>query len=67
MRERQTISSNKVRSRALEPVVIAVAIIGSVPWKRDNPAIPISPAEQIESTHAALYLVHIHVRNPTRI
>ncbi|MCB5174228.1 BKACE family enzyme [Microvirga lenta] len=49
------------------PVVIAVAITGSVPRKRDNPAVPISPSEQIESTQeayeAGATLVHIHVRN----
>jgi 3-keto-5-aminohexanoate cleavage enzyme len=52
----------------MRPVVIAVAITGSVPRKRDNPAVPISPAEQIESTHEAFEagasLVHVHVRNP---
>ena len=51
----------------MNPVIIAVAITGSVPRKRDNPAVPITPAEQIESTHAAYEtgasLVHIHVRN----
>src|SRR5215210_4773960 len=51
----------------MNPVVIAVAITGSVPRKKDNPAVPISPAEQIESTHrayeAGASLVHIHVRN----
>ena len=51
-----------------EPVVIAVAITGSVPRKKDNPAVPTTPAEQIESTHEAFEagasLVHIHVRNP---
>lgn len=51
----------------MRPVVIAVAITGSVPRKRDNPALPVLPAEQIESTHAAFEagasLVHIHVRN----
>ncbi|WP_375461206.1 3-keto-5-aminohexanoate cleavage protein [uncultured Enterovirga sp.] len=51
----------------MNPVVIAVAITGSVPRKKDNPAVPTSPAEQIESTHAAFEagatLVHIHVRN----
>jgi 3-keto-5-aminohexanoate cleavage enzyme len=50
------------------PVVIAVAITGSVPRKKDNPALPVTPAEQIESTHEAFEagasLVHIHVRNP---
>ena len=51
----------------MKPIVIAVAITGSVPRKRDNPAVPITPAEQIESTHEAFdagaSLVHIHVRN----
>ena len=50
-----------------QPVVIAVAVTGSVPRKKDNPAVPITPAEQIESTHQAFEagatLVHIHVRN----
>jgi 3-keto-5-aminohexanoate cleavage enzyme len=52
----------------MKPVVIAVAITGSVPRKRDNPAVPITPAEQIESIHEAFEagasLAHIHVRNP---
>ncbi len=52
----------------MEPVVIACAITGSVPRKKDNPAVPVTPAEQIESTHQAFEagasLVHIHVRNP---
>ena len=51
----------------MRPVVIAVAITGSVPRKKDNPALPVRPSEQIESTHAAYEagatLVHIHVRN----
>jgi uncharacterized protein (DUF849 family) len=51
----------------MTPVVIAVAITGSVPRKRDNPAVPISPAEQVESTAqayaAGASLVHVHVRN----
>jgi len=51
----------------MEPVVIAVAITGSVPRKKDNPAVPITPTEQIESTHQAFEagatLAHIHVRN----
>jgi 3-keto-5-aminohexanoate cleavage enzyme len=50
-----------------EPCVISVAITGSVPRKRDNPALPVSTAEQVESTHAAYEagaaLVHVHVRN----
>ncbi|MGB8610550.1 MAG: 3-keto-5-aminohexanoate cleavage protein, partial [Pseudolabrys sp.] len=51
----------------MSPVVVAVAITGSVPRKRDNPAVPITPAEQIESTReayeAGATLAHIHVRN----
>lgn len=50
------------------PAVITVAITGAVPQKADNPAVPITPTEQIESTHAAYEagasLVHVHVRNP---
>lgn len=50
-----------------QPCVIAVAITGSVPRKKDNPAVPVTVSEQIESTHAAFEagaaLVHIHVRN----
>lgn len=51
----------------MNPVVVAVAITGSVPRKKDNPAVPVTPPEQIESTHqayeAGATLVHIHVRN----
>ncbi|MEO1503269.1 MAG: 3-keto-5-aminohexanoate cleavage protein [Pseudomonadota bacterium] len=49
------------------PCVITIAITGSVPRKADNPAVPISVAEQIESTHEAFEagatLAHCHVRN----
>ena len=52
------------------PVVITVAITGSVPRKKDNPALPVTPSEQIESTHEAFEagatIVHIHVRNPDK-
>lgn len=51
-----------------EPVIITVAITGALPRKKDNPAVPVTPSEQIESTHeayeAGATLVHIHVRNP---
>lgn len=50
-----------------QPCIITVAITGSLPQKRDNPAVPVTVAEQIESTHAAYEagaaLVHLHVRN----
>lgn len=49
------------------PCIICVAITGSVPTKAANPAVPISIAEQIESTHAAFEagatICHAHVRN----
>jgi 3-keto-5-aminohexanoate cleavage enzyme len=51
----------------ISPVIITVAITGALPRKQDNPAVPITPAEQIESTHeayeAGASLVHIHVRD----
>jgi len=51
-----------------QPVIITVAITGAIPKKADNPAVPVTPAEQIESTHEAFEagasLVHIHVREP---
>lgn len=50
-----------------KPVIICVAITGSLPKKADNPAVPISVSEQVESTHAAFEagatIVHAHVRN----
>ena len=51
----------------MKPVVVAVAITGSVPRKSDNPALPVTVAEQIASTHEAFEagatLAHIHVRD----
>jgi 3-keto-5-aminohexanoate cleavage enzyme len=48
------------------PCIITVAITGSLPQKSDNPAIPITVPEQIESTQAAFEagatLAHCHVR-----
>lgn len=50
-----------------EPCIISVAITGSVPRKKDNPALPTTIAEQVESTHecyeAGATLVHLHVRD----
>ena len=50
-----------------QPCIISVAITGSVPRKKDNPAVPITISEQIESTHeayeAGAALVHLHVRD----
>ncbi len=48
------------------PCIITVAITGSLPTKADNPAVPISVNEQIESTQASFEagatLAHCHVR-----
>ncbi|MEO0633118.1 MAG: 3-keto-5-aminohexanoate cleavage protein [Pseudomonadota bacterium] len=50
-----------------KPCIICVAITGSVSRKEHNPAVPITIAEQIESTHAAFEagasICHAHVRN----
>jgi 3-keto-5-aminohexanoate cleavage enzyme len=49
------------------PCIICVAITGSLPTKDSNPAVPITIAEQIESTHEAFEagasIVHAHVRD----
>lgn len=48
------------------PCIICVAITGSLPTKENNPAVPISIDEQIESTHEAFEagatIAHCHVR-----
>ncbi len=50
-----------------DPCIICVAITGSVPTKANNPAVPITVAEQVESTHEAFEagasIAHCHVRN----
>jgi uncharacterized protein (DUF849 family) len=50
-----------------KPCIICVAITGSLPTKANNPAVPITVAEQVESTHEAFEagasIVHAHVRN----
>lgn len=50
-----------------DPCVICVAITGSLPTKENNPAVPITISEQIESTHEAFEagatIAHCHVRN----
>jgi len=49
-----------------QPCIITVAITGSVPRKEDNPAVPITVSEQIESTQEAFEvgatIAHVHVR-----
>ncbi|MDK3073846.1 3-keto-5-aminohexanoate cleavage protein [Sedimentitalea sp. JM2-8] len=50
-----------------KPCIICVAITGSLPTKANNPAVPITVAEQVESTQEAFEagasIVHAHVRN----
>ena len=50
-----------------KPCIICVAITGSLPRKADNPAVPITVAEQVESTQQAFEagasIAHCHVRN----
>ncbi|MEJ6397404.1 3-keto-5-aminohexanoate cleavage protein [Yoonia sp. 208BN28-4] len=49
------------------PCILCCAITGSVPTKANNPAVPITVSEQIESSHAAVEagasIIHAHVRN----
>ncbi|HRF07077.1 MAG TPA: 3-keto-5-aminohexanoate cleavage protein [Xanthobacteraceae bacterium] len=51
----------------MTPCIITVAITGSVPRKKDTPAVPVTVAEQIESTQEAFEagatVAHIHVRD----
>ena len=50
-----------------KPCIICCAITGSLPRKANNPAVPITVEEQVESTQAAMEagasIVHAHVRN----
>lgn len=52
---------------AKDPCIICVAITGSLPTKADNPAVPITIAEQVESTQEAFEagasIAHLHVRD----
>lgn len=49
------------------PCILCCAITGSVPTKANNPAVPITVSEQVESSHAAVEagasIIHAHVRN----
>lgn len=50
-----------------DPCIICVAITGSLPTKENNPAVPISIDEQVESTQEAFEagatIAHCHVRD----
>ena len=58
---------NMIYEHNNKPCIICVAITGSVPKKENNPNLPISVSEQIESTHEAFEMgatiAHCHVRN----
>lgn len=49
------------------PAIVTVAITGNVTTKNENPAVPITIAEQVESTQGAFEagatVAHVHVRN----
>ena len=51
----------------MTPAIICVAITGSVPRTSDNPAVPVTVAQQVESTREAYQagaaIAHCHVRN----
>ena len=55
------------RSVTDTPCILCVAITGSLPTKADNPAVPISVDEQVESTQEAFEagasIAHCHVRD----
>ncbi len=50
-----------------KPCIICVAITGSLPTRENNPAVPITVEEQVESTQEAFEagaaIAHCHVRN----
>ena len=50
-----------------KPCILCVAITGSLPTKENNPAVPITIAEQVESTQEAFEagatIAHCHVRD----
>jgi uncharacterized protein (DUF849 family) len=49
------------------PAIITVAITGAVPTKSDNPAVPVTPDEQVASAiecfEAGATVCHVHVRD----
>lgn len=50
-----------------KPCILCCAITGSLPTKGNNPAVPVTISEQVESSHAAFEagatIIHAHVRN----
>ena len=62
-----TATPSDAPSVAGKPCIICVAITGSLPTKANNPAVPITIAEQVESTQEAFEagatILHAHVRD----
>jgi 3-keto-5-aminohexanoate cleavage enzyme len=52
---------------SMQPTIITVAVNGSVPRKKDNPAVPVTAEEVVESTQQAFEagatVVHVHARH----
>ncbi len=52
---------------ATTPAIVTVAITGNVTTKNENPAVPVTISEQVESTQEAFEagatVAHVHVRN----
>lgn len=50
-----------------KPCILCCAITGSVPTTADNPNVPVTISQQVESSHAAVEagasIIHAHVRN----
>ena len=58
---------SETNPHAGKPCILCVAITGSLPTKENNPAVPITIAEQVESTQEAFEagatIAHCHVRD----
>lgn len=52
----------------MKPTILTCAVVGSGPTRKDNPAIPYTPAEiaasTVEAAKAGASVAHIHVRHP---
>jgi uncharacterized protein (DUF849 family) len=52
----------------MKPTILTCAVVGSGPMRKDNPAIPYTPAEiaaaTVEAAKAGASVAHIHVRDP---
>lgn len=52
----------------MKPIILTCAVVGAGPTRKDNPAIPYTPAEiaasTVEAAKAGATIAHIHVRDP---